>query len=233
MGRLVACPGCSTHVGAGERTCPFCGQALRAADGSIAQTTAAVMLGLSVGGIACSSPTPVYGVAEGVSVTSGASPTGGPPCNDASPIPPGGPFPTPAEAQAMCTQAGEPLDPLDAPGIRAWLPGRWFFCGGQPIFFREALGLEFVSDGTWYFLEHVGAELVRGPQGGNWFANGPACTPSGIELARPDQTSLYSAEFSVAPVKLELLQSGFSTEYLAIGEGPVGQGGAGGAGGAR
>ncbi len=54
---LVACPECACHVKIAETHCPHCGARLRKADGSVARTGAAVLMGLTVmaSGAACSS----------------------------------------------------------------------------------------------------------------------------------------------------------------------------------
>lgn len=59
---LIACPDCHVHCKLSELDCPHCGTRLRARDGRIAQTKAAILLGLtvaSVAGAACG--TPKYG----------------------------------------------------------------------------------------------------------------------------------------------------------------------------
>jgi hypothetical protein len=43
---LLACPSCARHVLVSTAVCPACGGAIRAADGSVARTPVAVMMGL-------------------------------------------------------------------------------------------------------------------------------------------------------------------------------------------
>lgn len=45
--RLLACPSCTRHVKRSEPRCPHCGGVLRAADGSVTRTAAAMLLGLT------------------------------------------------------------------------------------------------------------------------------------------------------------------------------------------
>src|SRR5262245_61524551 len=98
MASLVACPGCSVHVAILERNCPHCGASLRRSDGTIPQTAAALLMGLSLGGCEDNS-IPVYGVAAATST--GASSSGGG-CQElpGSPAPPNDPLPSLADAQA-------------------------------------------------------------------------------------------------------------------------------------
>ena len=62
---LVACPHCSVHVKVNERRCPHCGESLRRADGSIARTAGAIVLGIvAVGCGDETQPMPAYGVPD-------------------------------------------------------------------------------------------------------------------------------------------------------------------------
>ena len=47
MPRLLACPHCQSHALTTEARCPHCGGALRARNGRLALTTAAVLMGLT------------------------------------------------------------------------------------------------------------------------------------------------------------------------------------------
>jgi len=54
---LIACPSCSCHARSSEMVCPHCGEPLRRRDGSVPRTAAAVLLGLTVAGMAgCNKP---------------------------------------------------------------------------------------------------------------------------------------------------------------------------------
>ncbi|HZO11791.1 MAG TPA: hypothetical protein VFB62_00980 [Polyangiaceae bacterium] len=63
---LVACPHCSVHVKVTERRCPHCGEALRRADGSIARTAGAIVLGIVAAGCGGEETRnmPAYGVPD-------------------------------------------------------------------------------------------------------------------------------------------------------------------------
>ena len=237
---LIACPQCANHVIASERLCLHCGGALRSADGVIAQTAAALVLGLSVGCNPGASEVPVYGVASGGDMPGVTTGTGCGPDGGSSPIPPGDPLPTPAEAAATCQQPGNAVDVFDMAGIRAWLLRRWFFCEGAPVFATPHLGLEFAADGRWYFLVQLGDELARGQApAGTWELIDNTCvTGFGADAIQIDITRFQSvtasahARFAVDPLKLDLIGTVASeAEYVAVGEGPLGQGGAGGNGG--
>lgn len=77
MPRLVACPHCQSHALTIEARCPHCGGSLRARNGRLALTTAAVLMGLAPMGCekdgpGADPPTDSGGVAEpeyGVPVT--------------------------------------------------------------------------------------------------------------------------------------------------------------------
>jgi hypothetical protein len=62
-GRLIACPECACHVQPTESRCPHCGAVVRQADGSVARTAAAVLLGLTTAVAGCGGEVvqPVYG----------------------------------------------------------------------------------------------------------------------------------------------------------------------------
>ena len=79
MPRLLACPHCQSHALTTESQCPHCGGSLRARNGRLALTTAAVLMGLTPmacekGGSTAKPPEDSGGVAEpeyGVPVTDG------------------------------------------------------------------------------------------------------------------------------------------------------------------
>jgi hypothetical protein len=62
---FVSCPACACPAKTNETECPSCGTKLRSADGTIARTAIAVLLGITAatGLAACGSPpAPKYGV---------------------------------------------------------------------------------------------------------------------------------------------------------------------------
>jgi len=131
------------------------------------------------------------------------------------------------------------MDVFDMAGVRAWLPQRWFFCQGAPMFATPHRGVEFVSDGQWYFLVQMDDELVRSQApdgGGTWELIDNTCTSgAGANAVEIDITRFQSgtdpshALFEVDPLKLNLIGMASNAVYVAIDEGPLGQGGAGGA----
>jgi len=158
-------------------------------------------------------------------LTGGSGGTGGTLSN---PIPaPEGPFPTASEAPAACEQPGTVVDVFDAESIRAWLLRRWFFCSGEYIFAEPHAGIEIVDDGTWYFLDLVGDELIRRQGfsgGGNWsFYENPSSTPDAfsvqVNLDRFSGGGLPGfVRFAVSPLKVNLSTGGAGpAEYLAVG----------------
>lgn len=66
MPPFVACPSCTCPAKTSESHCPSCGAALRSADGAIARTAIAVVLGLTaaaaLGGCSAGASAPKYGV---------------------------------------------------------------------------------------------------------------------------------------------------------------------------
>lgn len=65
MPAFVACPHCQQHARASESSCPHCGKALRDANGRVAKTAAAVVMGLGVSGCPLvEEPQPLYGVPD-------------------------------------------------------------------------------------------------------------------------------------------------------------------------
>lgn len=110
MPPFIACPSCSCAVKLQEEACPHCGATVRSADGAVARTAIAIVLGLSsVAALSgCPSPpsAPKYGVpaTEGpVTTTTVAEPT---------------PEPTPAPTETvpeMAPKYGVPATPEPRP----------------------------------------------------------------------------------------------------------------------
>ncbi len=75
MPRLVACPACGVHVRVDEPRCPHCDAALRDAQGVVARSPAAVLMGLAIAacggddGSTNTSLEPEYGVPQTESVS--------------------------------------------------------------------------------------------------------------------------------------------------------------------
>lgn len=77
--RLVPCPSCACHIQASETRCPLCDAVVRAADGTIQRTAAALLLGLTAAVAGCQGPEtaqPVYGTSI-TGGTGGVTQTGG------------------------------------------------------------------------------------------------------------------------------------------------------------
>jgi hypothetical protein len=76
MPTLVACPSCACAVKFAELTCPHCATTLRNADGAIARTAIAVLLGLSSAALltACGSANPPPNDGQPVPTATGTEP---------------------------------------------------------------------------------------------------------------------------------------------------------------
>ena len=140
--------------------------------------------------------------------------------------PPAGPFPSATGAAEACAQPGKTDGPDDGESVRAWLVRRWYFCSGSYIFLEAHAGLEIASDGTWYFLDLVGGELVRREGfngGGNWsFYENPSSEPNAytvqVNLDRYSGGGLGGfVRFAVSPLKVNLSMGGAGpSEYVAV-----------------
>jgi hypothetical protein len=106
---FVACPSCACPAKTSESECPSCGAKLRSADGGIARTAIAALLGLTAatGLAACSSGSsaPKYGVPA----TDGPLPTAEP---SAQPTAPASSEPGPAPEYGVPATEGPTVSPL-------------------------------------------------------------------------------------------------------------------------
>jgi len=123
----------------------------------------------------------------------------------------------------MCAQPGEVIDVLtNAADLKAWLTRRWVFCSGTPLFMTPHDGVEFASDGHWYFLDLVSNELVRREGfsgGGDWNTS----TGEQADISRFQGGTLYGyMRFAVSPLKVNMGVGGDGNppEYIAVSPAP-------------
>jgi hypothetical protein len=138
---------------------------------------------------------------------------------------PEGPFPAPGEGALACEQPGEVIAELtNQADTDAWLTRRWVYCSGDNLFGTPHSGIEFASDGRWYFLDLVGGELVRRQGftgGGDWYAfeNGWAVQVV-IDSWKGGGTSAF-LRFAVSPVKVSLnAVAEHAPQYVAVAPAP-------------
>ncbi|MCA9718888.1 MAG: hypothetical protein H6713_30575 [Myxococcales bacterium] len=74
MASLIVCPSCHLHARARERECPHCGAALRDANGRVAPTSVALLMGLTL--VGCGDDvSALYGVESTAGTQTSAGPT--------------------------------------------------------------------------------------------------------------------------------------------------------------
>jgi hypothetical protein len=73
MPRLITCTHCQAHIRSDEKTCPLCGAARNPAEGQLARTASAVLMGLTIAG--CGPGTDGTTASAGMSASEGTSTT--------------------------------------------------------------------------------------------------------------------------------------------------------------
>lgn len=135
--------------------------------------------------------------------------------------PPVGPFPTPNEALTACAEPGQVVAMLSSVAdMKAWLARSWMFCSGSYLFASAHDGVEFTSDGDWYFLDLVDGQLVRreGFEGsGEWTAqqNGDSVQ---VDIIFQGGAVFTFMTFAVSPLKVHMGTGGdgIPPDYIAV-----------------
>lgn len=116
MPRLLACPHCQSHALTTEARCPHCGGALRARNGRLALTTAAVLMGLTP--MACEKDGPGTSPPED-SGQIGEPEYGVPVSDGQDPTDPNEDFGEPEYGVPVSDDPDAPADPHDDPDFAA------------------------------------------------------------------------------------------------------------------
>jgi hypothetical protein len=136
-----------------------------------------------------------------------------------------GVLPAPSEAKLLCGKPGTVVKPTDLASFLSFFVGRWTHCSGLSLLGRNHEGIEFVADGTWYFLHADGnGGFARGAGfdgGGSWEVLADNNYQVNIALAGGGGNALFLA-FQIDPLTMRMDQMMVgSADYVKTGANPA------------
>lgn len=137
--------------------------------------------------------------------------------------------PSASDRNAACGVPGTVVKPANLAGFLSYLLGSWVYCTGYHMFGRPYDGIEFVADGTWYFLDSDGKDgFVRRAgfdAGGTWSVLANNNFQLNLDLFGGGGDALFSA-FQVNPMAMRAMNSmGSVGDYVKLSTQPSVDGG--------